>query len=598
MNRHYCAALLACSGFISSCGLWSRDSTDDAPGFPTAGAPTTGFGGASGSGTNADNGGATQGGSAARAGVEEFPIGYPCEVAVPVTSQIPRLLNRQYEAVMRDLLGITSLPGEGSSGDVRLSDLLVGDDPGLITAAAWAVYQDVGARLAHAVMTGPNKSKFISCDPAQAGCLDDTIKSFGRKAFRRPLTDDEVARFQKLGQTTPAPTPDELAETTLLGFLISPSFLMLPELATDKQFSGKIQLSSHEVATRLSIMLWGSIPDDELNAAADKEELQTKEQILVQAQRMLANREKTAPMIDAFHQRWTHADDNSGHWWKAGHDTAQFPLYTPDAASALQAEMNAFFEDIAFGHGTFQDYFLSNTAFVNRDTAGIYGLDSAGFGAGLKRVKLDEKERPGFVTRAGFLSSYSNYGQSSPFLRGAFIAQDLVGIALPPPIPDFGSRRIMGDFKTNREYQEELTSVQPCRSCHEVFNPLGYALENFDAIGAWQTTDQRGGAIDATATVNLGNGLAPLEVSSPRQLMEAIAQAPRAQQLYLQTWISFAYGRPSSIGVGSDPPAPGSDNCLIDALKTRLSSTGYEVLSIPADLTQADPFRMRVRGTL
>lgn len=198
-----------------------------------------------------------------------------CAPGVPTTSQIPRLLNRQYDAVVRDLLGIT---GVGSDRKPP-SQLLVADSDGPLTPDSWRIYQDVGNQIAHTVMTGPSKGKFIACDPAANGCLEQTIRTFGRKAFRRPLTEAEVARFLKLGQTMPAGTPDEVAETTLYAFLVSPSFLMLPELsAAPESMPSTFKLSSHELATRLSFLLWGSLPDDALDAAADADQLQTKEQ--------------------------------------------------------------------------------------------------------------------------------------------------------------------------------------------------------------------------------------------------------------------------------------------------------------------------------
>jgi hypothetical protein len=492
---------------------------------------------------------------------------------------------------MRDLLGITTLPSGGTAGDQTLTESLLGDSGGPMTGPAWTVYQDVAEKIARVTMTGPNKSKFISCDPAAAGCLDTTITSFGRKAFRRPLTDAELARFQKLGQLTAAPTPDELAETILVAFLVSPSFLMLPELATDNQSSGNIRLSSYEVATRLSIMLWGSIPDDLLNAAADKNELQTKEQILAQAQRMLLDQEKAAPMIAAFHQQWVHADGPGGHWWKRTHDTSKFPLYTPNAVMAMRAELDAFFADVTFGHGTFADYFLRNIGFVNQDNAAIYGLDPKRYGSELKRVELDSKQRPGFLTRPGFLSSYSDYDRTAPFLRSKFIMVDLLGVSVPPD-PDLADPILTDDFKTNREYSEALTSSLPCRGCHEVLNPTGFALENYDAIGAWQTVDPRGGAIDPTATVQLGNGRAPAQVSSPLQLMQEIAKDPLLPRSYAGSWISFAFRRSDVNDVNG-----ANDNCLADQISLRISQPDYEVINVPSDLTQADSFSMRVRGT-
>jgi hypothetical protein len=509
-----------------------------------------------------------------------------CIPGLPATSQIPRLLNRQYDNTVRDLLGVTTVGAD----NLLPSELLVDDFDGPMTPDAWRFYQDAAAEIAKAVMAGPNKSKFISCDPSESGCLTQTIQTFGRKAFRRPLTAAEVTRFEKLGQTTPAGTPDEVAETTLMGFLVSPSFLMLPELTTTPDSSGKgIQLSGHEVAMRLSYMLWGSIPDDVLNAAADNNELQTKEQILAQAQRMIDVREMTGPLVTAFHRNWAQMDNGSAHWWKMDHDTETYPLYSADAKPSWKAELDAFFEEVAFGGGSFKDLLLSNIAFVNKDNAAIYGLDPSAYGTDLTRVELDANERPGFLTRAGFLSSYSGFNATSPILRGAFIATYLLGVNPGAPDPAATMMTVQGEFDTQRAYVEELTKPAGCKGCHAIINPPGFVMESYDGIGKLQTTDPRGGAIDAsitTNTVNFGDGNVK-EISSPLQFMQEITQVQKAKQLYAQAWISYAFGRAPN----------GKDKCVVDMLDTKLSESGYSILNLLADLTQADSFRVRVRET-
>jgi hypothetical protein len=556
-----CATLAACGGEVQ--------------GAPAAGAAANGMGGAGG----LPGGGGASG--AAGGGSPEV-----CTPGIPGTSQIPRLLNRQYEAVMRDLLGVTGVGAD----DQKVSELLVGDSDGPMTPDAWRIYLDVGAQIAREVMSGPNKSHFIACDPAQAGCLEDTIGSFGRKAFRRPLTDAEVARFQKLGETTPKGTPDEIAEATLQAFLVSPSFLMVPELAMTQGAAGQgIQLSSHEVAMRLSLLLWGSIPDQVLDAAADANQLTTEVQILTQAQRMIAVREKSGPLLASFHREWAQMNNQSGHWWKIDHDTARYPLYSPDKKPSWQAELDAFFEDVAFSEGTFADLLLSRVAFVNRDNAAIYGLDPAMFGAELTRTELDPVERPGFMTRAGFLSSYSGYDATSPILRGAFITVYMLGVQTGPPIPGATMMTVDGDFETQREYVEALTQPDACKGCHTTINPPGFALERFDAIGKLQTVDPRGGAIDAavtTATVDFGDGK-KVEISSPQQLMQEITQTPKALELYAQAWVAYAFGRAPN----------GNDRCVVEQLHTKLAQGDYSILDLLADLTQAEAFRLRARVT-
>jgi hypothetical protein len=459
-----------------------------------------------------------------------------------------------------------------------------------MTPDAWRIYQDVGGQIARAVLTGPNKAKFIRCDAAAVGCLDETIRTFGRKAFRRPLTDAERTRFQKLGETTPAGTPDEVAEATLHAFLVSPSFLLLPELTTTPSPQGQgVLLSSHEVATRLSFLLWGSVPDELLSAAADANELQTKEQILAQAQRMISVREKSGPLIAAFHRDWVQMNNGNAHWWKGDHDTKTYPLFSAAAKPSWQAELDAFFQDVAFGGGSFKELLLSNVAYVNEDNAAIYGLDPTKYGANLTKVTLDATQRPGFLTRVGFLSSYAGFNATSPILRGAFISVYMLGVNPGPPIPGATMMTVSGDFKTQRAYVETLTKPAACAGCHSIINPPGFALENYDGIGKWQTIDPRGGAIDSTITTNtvtFGDGKTK-EISSPLQLMQEIAQTPKAKQLYAQAWVSYAFGR-----------APNAnDRCLVDQLDTKLSQGGYSILNLLADLTQADSFRVRARET-
>ena len=182
---------------------------------------------------------------------------------------------------------------------------------------AWRLYKDVGAAIAKAVMAdATQKPKFIGCDPATSGCLTATIKSFGRKAFRRPLTDVEVARYLAIGQrATRLERPTTSPRRRCSPSCISPPFLMVPEFnKTPGPSAPSLQLSSYEVAARLSFLLWGSIPDDVLSTAADGNQLQTKEQILSQAQRMIAMRDKAAPQVSAFHRHWAQMDSGSSHW--------------------------------------------------------------------------------------------------------------------------------------------------------------------------------------------------------------------------------------------------------------------------------------------
>src|SRR6478609_2126219 len=303
---------------LVACGSATNDKNDNNPG--TGASPGIGTGGA-GSVTPGTGGAGSVTPGTGGAGTNPPPPSV-CKPGIPVTTQIPLLLNRQYASVVRDLLGVTQVDG----GPV--ADALVGDFTGAMTAPAWQVYNDIGAKIAAQVMGDPaKKAMYISCDPAAADCLKTTVQTFGRKAFRRPLTDDEVASFMTLNSATPAGTPAQVAEAILNAFLVSPSFLLIPELNTAEPEGTAFKLSQQEVATRLSFLLWGSVPDDALNAAADANQLSSKEQILTQATRMIAVREKTGPFIATFHDDWAQMNNSSAHWFKGKHDTTVYPDY-------------------------------------------------------------------------------------------------------------------------------------------------------------------------------------------------------------------------------------------------------------------------------
>jgi hypothetical protein len=585
------AGSVGCTGVVGGGHLGNNDGSSGPGNAGNGGSGNGGPGSAGNSGNAGSSGNAGDtGSSGSSGGGTTGTVSVTCSPGIPATTQLPRMLNRQYDATVHDLLGITNVTNGSATG--LPSTMLYADFDGPMVPDAWRLYEDVGAAIAKQVMADSTlKANFITCDPSASGCLTTTIQTFGKKAFRRPLTTEEVTRFQTLGQGTPTGTPAEVAEATLLGFLVSPSFLYRPETNTTADPSGQgIQLSSYEVATRLSYMLWGSVPDAALTTAADNNQLQTKDQILTQAQRMIAVRAKTAPLVSAFHDHWVQMDNAGQHWWKIDHDTSKFPLYnTTSSKTSFQSELDNFWAEVAYNNGGFKDLFLSNVGFVNKDNAAIYGLDASQYGTSLTKVQLDANQRPGFMTRAGFLSSYSHYTDTAPILRGAFINIYMIGVNPGPPIA--GATMIQapaGNYTTNRQKTDALVNQSAtCMGCHTgIINPPGYALENYNAIGQWQTTDQLGGTIDATAMVNFGNNNVQ-QISSPQQLMQQIASVPAAQATYAQYWVAFAYGR---------DPNP-NDQCVADQVSANLPQDSYTILNVLADLTQADSFRIRVRAT-
>jgi hypothetical protein len=273
-------------------------------------------------------------------------------------------------------------------------------------------------------------------------------------------------------------------------------------------------------------------------------------------------------------------------WDQANHDSSLFPAFSKALVPVIDQETEKFFDYITFTqNGSFKDFLLSPIAFVNAATAPLYGLDPSKFGADLVQTNLDPSQRPGFLTRAGFLNSYSAYNRTSPILRGAFITKQVLAVPIgsPPPGADMTPLPTTADLDTNRKQVDQQTSAAACATCHHNFiNPPGFAMEAFDSVGAWQTQEKSTGApIDTTADASIDGTI--VHVTGPADLMAKIAASPNAQHSYAEKWVAYAYERASN----------SNDACTVNQLASKLTKGGYTVLNLVADLTQTQSFRFR-----
>ncbi len=504
-----------------------------------------------------------------------------CMPGVPATTQVPRMTRLQYDTVVKELLGVTNLT---SASNQPPSSLLADDSAGALTDIAWNGYLSAAEKIATEVIASTaNKSKFIACaDATQATCLTDTIRTFGRKLFRRPLTDAEVTSFQRFNTLTPKGTSNEVAESVLFAMLASPSFISLPELGETAEGTA-FKLTSYEVATRLSFLLWNTIGDDMLNAEADAGRLTTGAQIKAQALRMLQS-PKAGGVATTFHRAY--ANISVGTPW-TNNNVHTLPGFTTATYTNAMAELDAFFSDVVVSGGSFGDLLTSPVGFVTSNTASIYGVTSTATTP--TKTMLDATKRPGFLTRIAFLSTFAHDATSSPILRGAFITQRVLAIPVGDPDPSFlGMQPPPGNYMTNREATEALTKNAPCNTCHTTkVNPPGFVLERYNAIGAWQDTDPLKGAINSTAEVIFTTvPEVKKTVTSPIELMTELGKTPNAQRAYAQSFLSFASGRvPNSM-----------DTCIVDKLTTNMATPTYSIAAMMADYTEADSFRLRTKG--
>jgi hypothetical protein len=256
----------------------------------------------------------------------------------------------------------------------------------------------------------------------------------------------------------------------------------------------------------------------------------------------------------------------------------------------MQEETEMFFDNIVFAKGgTFEDLMTSTTGFVSSATAPLYGLPPANFTTSLTQTTLDN--RPGFLTRLGFLNAYSGGSATSPILRGAFITKQVLGIPIGAPPPGAEQTPLppaSATLDTNRKRFDALTANAPCSGCHGPYiNPPGFALEAFNTVGTWQTTELGTSTpIDSTADVALDANGTKVHVTSPKELMAAIASAPGAKAQYASKWVSFAYEREASP----------DDACTVQQLATKMTTSGYTIQNLITDLTQTLSFRVRVAG--
>lgn len=528
-----------------------------------------------GSGTNTGQNNGPGQGNGPGSGPQSDPT--VCIPGIPQTSQLPRLTRAQYDATIRDLVGIDNQP----------STMLAPDTPGAVDQRAWDGYQTAAKTVAAQVMADANaRAKVIPCTPTGDGseCATQLIQTFGQRAFRRPLTVEEVQRFQKLytdrASITPTGSFEEAAELIIRAFLLSPSFLTRGEIS--EQLEGDhIALNGYEIASRLSYMLWGTMPDDDLFAAAAAGQLSTPQQILEQAKRMLQD-PKARSMVASFHQKYAHMGDGT-RWADFSRDTNLFPLFNSALVPYMSQETERLFDHVVFDlGGTFRDLFTTPIAFVNSALAPLYNLDPSQYGEALTPVTLDANLRPGIFTRVGFLSSYSLFNRSSPILRGAFIQKEILCREIGAPPPDAESTPLPATGSTNRERVDAQTAGAECKACHHsIINPTGFALESFDAIGAYQVTEVDTGApINTEAAVPIGDEI--VDVTGPADLFAAIADSEEAKLCYARKWVQAAYERALT----------NEDSCTAENLASKLTGN-YRVVDLIADLTQAESFRLR-----
>jgi hypothetical protein len=382
----------------------------------------------------------------------------------------------------------------------------------------------------------PSRALMFVCDPTtkeETSCARQITENLAHRAFRRPVTTNEVARLMRFYQAgrQSGGSFDEGVEQMVAAVLASPKFLYREILGAPITERGntapktEFALTDLELASRLSFFLWNTGPDEELLRLAEAGGLTKpsaapeKNPLEKQVRRMLAD-PKASSLVTGFAMKWLNLDGLDS----VKPDPVLFPGFTDQLRRDFAREMEAFLSSILLEDRSLADLLTADYTFLNERLARHYGIAEVA-GPQFRRVTLAEKERFGLLGKAAVLIRTSYGDRTSPVLRGAWVLDKLIGTPPTPPPPDTAtdlSQKAGEPPKTVRARLEQHRNKASCNQCHGVIDPTGLALENFDAIGVWRTTDVQANARIDTSTV-LPNGVA---INGVVELRKQLASRP------------------------------------------------------------------------
>ncbi|MEZ4295508.1 MAG: DUF1592 domain-containing protein [Polyangiaceae bacterium] len=437
-------------------------------------------------------------------------------------------------------------------------------------------YWQAASLLTDAAMT--DMANLLPCDLAvdPSACASDFISDFGARAFRRPLTETEQAKYESL--FAKAPDPETGIRIVLRTMLSSPLFLYRSEVG-EPLGDGTYRLTPHETASLLSYMFWGTMPDAELFAAANAGDLDTPAGIEKQARRLLAD-PRSRPVFETFAAQWLGIEQVPA----LSKTAALFPEWNDALAASMVEETRRYFTHVVFdGTHKFEDLLVSDTTFADATLATFYGVSPPASGFG--EVPSPDNRRAGLLGHASILAVNAYADQSSPIRRGLFVRRSLLCQDLPPPPANAATVPAVDPDATTRERFAQHTSDPACHDCHQYIDDVGFGFERFDATGKYRETEN-GKPIDASGDMNdlegLGTGThAPFK--SLRDLGLSLSKSPTAKACFARQTYRFATGRLESA----------EDVCGLDELAVAFEQSGGDIQELWIKLTTLDEMTRR-----
>jgi len=501
-----------------------------------------------------------------------------CAKPAPGAAPLRRLSNAEYRNTVQDLLA--DVPGIGSAVASATKDFV--EEAESLGFRNNAEFLGVSSLIAQGFMDSAEalaplvaqSDKLVGCTSADAACAKQFVESFGKRAFRRPLLPEEVARYTALYDKAIAAGNDFKGGIEWIAFtmLQSTQFLYRVELGAPKDAS--YVPSQYETAARLSYLVWQSMPDQALMDAAERGELGEKQQIAAQARRLLAD-PKAYRLLEYFDQ-WLDLDRLPAF----DRDAKVYPGIAANLPELLQNEAHAFVTyQLQSPTGSLSELLTAQYSFLNADLAKHYGV-SGPSGTAYERVEMPG--RSGILTQ-GMLLTHDKPTRTSIVRRGLKVRLDLLCNKVPAPPNDVQlDLDGFGPGLTQRQRLEKHRTSPACGGCHSLMDPIGVVFEGFDAVGRLRSVDESGQPVDTSSEITVTRDVDG-PVSDPVELGQRLANSQEVRDCYVMQAFRFFYGRDYTT----------ADQCSMAELMISFRDHGQSLSESIVALTQTDQFLYR-----
>jgi hypothetical protein len=419
------------------------------------------------------------------------------------------------------------------------------------------------------------QKKILVCDPASGpACVHRILSGLTRLAYRRPVTEPEVVQLVRIFDKARAAsyTPAQSLQFSITALLVSPNFLFRVEREPPPNTSAPI--SDIELASRLSYFLWSSMPDDALLKLGETNQLHLPAVLEAQMKRMISD-PKSMAFSDNFSAQWLQTRNLDG----VKPDAKKFPEWNSRLKEAMQTETRLFFDAVLHDNRPISDFIDGKYTFLNETLAKHYGIPGV-TGPEFRRIELATDQRSGVFTQGSVLTVSSYPSRTSVVLRGKYILDNVLNAPPPPPPPDVPvlDETAVGVARSLRTQMEQHRSNPACASCHSKMDPLGFSLENYDAIGRWRTEDGKF-PIDASGAFPNGKAFSgPAEMKA--LLKDSMADFTRS---LAEKLLTYSLGR----GVES------FDRPTVRDLAQKTAADGYRLQALILGVVESAPFQQR-----